>query len=386
MKKVIAAIAIAASILYACHKGVPLPGPTDPGPVPTPTPVVDWTPAWPFGVVYCCNNNPGWPLVTHQQLQEMRKAGGTLTHVRTGPYEAGSEDAAATTISKLIDTVGFANTLGISVEVDLVDGWALVNRVNLWHDSCSVTQGPPPQRYIDHITEVVNATKGFQVTYQLGNEMYRCTPTLPWLQGLYNAAKAAGAGRVGSDDARVGDYLTVHGFSPTSNGAILNETDNQEHTPAQWVDLYQASKKRGGYIMVWFGPSDDAQRAAILAALRHVDDGQVSDCFVPQSEDPGWLPPSPPNGNAEMKDIVLAARAEVPEMCGTTGFDQLLPQLDRVAGRLRLRGVCADRSRDSVFVRNSRGKFEEYHAVSFATGCWANNPADLPKNIWTYAG
>lgn len=372
--------------LMACHRGG---GSTGPDPIPTPTPAPTPTPiirpAWPFGVVNCCNVNPGWPLESDAQLQQMADAGATMTHMRTGPYEAGSEDAAATTMDKLVHAVVFANNLGITPEIDLVDGWALVNRVNLWHDSCAVTQAAPPQRYIDHVTQVVGTLRGYRVTYQIGNEMYRCTPTLPWLRGIYDAAKAAGAGRIGSDDPRVGDYLTVHGFSPTSNGTVLNETDNRDYTAAQWVWLYQESKKRGGYIMIWFGPSDEQRKAEILEAMKHVDDGSpTAQCIVPPSEDGGWVyPPAPPLG-AEMKGIVQAATRQVPELCGTVGFDQLLPQLDRVAQVLQGAGVCADRSRDSVFVRNSKGKFEEYHIVSFATGCWANNPADLPKNIWTW--
>ncbi len=370
--------------LLACHKGNS-PSAPDPIPDPTPTPVVSHRPAWPFGVVYCCNNNPGWPLVTDGQLREMADAGATMTHMRTGPFEDGSEDAAATTMPLLRHAVETATGLGISTEVDLIDGWALVNHVNRWHDGCDVTQKAPSQRYIDHITLVVNTVKDLNVTFHIGNEMYRCGPSTAWLQGIYDAAKRAGAGRIGSDDSRVGDYLTVHGFSPTSNGTVLNETDNRDYTAAQWVWLYQESKKRAGYIMIWFGPSDDERRAEILEAMKHVDEGVAAACIVPPSDDdPRWEVSSP--YGAEMKDAVLAAVRTVPETCGNPSFSNGFAQIEKVAAALTSRGVCADRSNDALFVKNSRDKYEEYHIFSYRTGCWATDPHVLPKNIWTWRG
>ncbi len=371
--------------LIACGRGGD--SPVTPDPVPTAVPTPEPTrPAWPFGVVFCCNNNPGWPLATDEQLAQAAEAGATMTHFRTGPFEDGSEDAAATTIPLLVHAVQTANSLGITPEVDLVDNWALVNRVNRWHDSCAVTQAAPPQRYIDHVREVVGAMAGSRVTYQLGNEGYRCTPSRAWSHGLLDAAHAAGATRVGTNAGDgIGDYITIHGFNPTSNGVVLNETDNRDYTAEQWVWLYRESRARGGYIMVWFGPSSDERRVEILNAMKHVDDTAVAQCIVPPSEDPGWAPPSSPQG-AEMKGTVAAAVGLVPATCGQPDFSTGFSQIEKVVAELLDRGQCADRSRDALFIRNSKGKFEEYHIFSYATGCWATDPHKLPAYIWTWQG
>jgi hypothetical protein len=81
---------------------------------------------------------------------------------------------------------------------------------------------------------------------------------------------------------------------------------------------------------------------------------------------------------------VDSAKATVGEHCGTDHAGSLAT-LDAVGADLRKQGLCAGRSADSVFVLDGE-LWKELHLVTFATGCWSQDPNQVPKNTWRYNG
>lgn len=354
--------------------------PTIPDPPPrAPTPGLHW----PFGVVVCCDDpltavdegiRDGWTLATPEALEKMAHAGATMTHFRTGPYVLGSPEARA--VEGLREAVQAANSFGIRPEIDLIDNWALVNGVNAWGDSCKVTQQAPQERHLVHIREVVLATKDFDVTYNLGNEGDRCSPAKAWDLGLYGEVKKLTSRPVGSNSGLgIGDYVTVHGFSPTSNGTILTESDNRDHTPEEWYWLYRESEKRKGYVMLWFGPMKDSDRERLLAMMSSTTGAE---CFAPDPEDPNWGRKY--HRDSMMIGMVRAAQLALGDRCGEP-WQETLAELAKL---LRFEGYCASGPwADALVIKAPDGLWEEMHAVEVTGGCYTTT--NTYKGAWKYS-
>ncbi len=276
---------------------VPAPSP-QPAPQPTPTPTpAPGAPLPPirivgnrfepplFGMIGCCNGPDasdfakGWPLVPPDWVDSYASAGANLTHVRTGPFS--DQGYGWSLLHRLRESVQYANSKGLYVEVDLVDAWALVHQyTNLYYDDCSVTQGPPPFHYQQWVREVVRLTGDLAVLYNIGNEGFRCNPSQAWEDGIYAVAKQA-LRDFGYPDRPVGsnfelnhinrklyDYAAQHNFglqSPLPVPTILNESDNQYHAPEEWWDLVDQSRANGTYIAIWRGPLDDFEWNRLIA-------------------------------------------------------------------------------------------------------------------------
>jgi hypothetical protein len=87
-----------------------------------------------------------------------------------------------------------------------------------------------------------------------------------------------------------------------------------------------------------------------------------------------------------MKSVVLAAEAVVGSHCGTD-HQGSLATLGLLADEIRRQGYCASGPwADALVVLAPDGRWEEYHAVAFATGCYSQDPAQLPKYRWHYNG
>lgn len=287
------------------------PEPPLPSPSPTPPPPLSplriegsrFVPALQGGII-CCDDprtpdldeglRDGWTLATDAALDGLAAAGLNVTHYRAGPYNdtgptlLGSEQdrRRARALAVSVETYGpgtdilpdlrrsvrAANARGIYVEVDLVDNWALVNGWNFYGDDCSVTQGPPPEGYLGWVRAVVAVTFDLAVSYNLGNEGFRCQPSEAWERGLYAETKAALASR-GAPDRPVGsqvllpntrvalDYRTLGGvfFAPARMEipVALTEDDGGDHTPEEWSALAAEARGNGTYVMVWRGTMSD---------------------------------------------------------------------------------------------------------------------------------
>lgn len=265
--------------LVVCGRSGPLPtavSPTGPASTPPSNPTPAPALRWPFGAIICCDDprtpsvdegyRDGWSLATPAALAKIAASGAKWTHYRTGPFRDGS-----VTIPGLVAAVANANSLGVSVEVDLIDNWALAHGETTWGDGCDVTHEAPRPRHLYHVRTIVEATAQLEVRYVLGNEGFRCHPDEAWDRGLYAEAKRyAGVRQVGSNSGLrvVGDFYTFHGFEPASGGDWLAESDGADHGPEEWVELYRESRRRGGYLMLWRGPMSDSEWDRLLTLMR----------------------------------------------------------------------------------------------------------------------
>lgn len=266
------------------------------------------------GGIICCDDpatpdvdeglRDGWTLATDAALDRLAAGRLNVTHYRTGPYSAtgpsGVQLAQARDrtrarmlaisvrtygpgsgiIPELRKSVQAANARGLYVEVNLVDNWALVNGWSFFADDCAVTQAAPPERYVEWVRQVVDATGDLAVLYSLGNEGFRCGPRPEWEKGLYETAKARlrehgwpdrpVASQVSLAATRTPlDYRTFGGLfqAPPSLPDIpgmLTEDDGGDHTPEEWRAVEAQARANGTYLMFWRGTMPDREWERLL--------------------------------------------------------------------------------------------------------------------------
>lgn len=198
---------------------------------------------------------------------------------------------------------------------------------------------------------------------------------------------------VGTNNVRCGggpfDYVATHARAPLTAPRYGKHTENNERNPAlaspeQEHAAFCQARAEGLHWWFWRAEMSRADMDKTLTLFSQ-GCGAPTWCFAPDAEDPLWVTP-PVHEAGEMKDAVLAAEAVVGERCGTD-HQGSLNTLGLLAAELRKKGYCATGPwTDAVAILNPSGKWEEYHAVAFATGCWSQDPAVLPKFTWTYSG
>ena len=370
-----------------------------------------WLPAL-RGATNCCDDDrtpavdeglaDGWALVTDAALARIDAAGTVnWTHIRLGPFSAGPgvvsiidarDSRIARSVQATVKSYGAgpeilpearasilaAQARGIYVEVDVVDNWALVNSAyNYYGDTCAVTKAAPPARYLDWVKQVVDATWDLPVTYNLGNEGFRCRPEVEWENGLYNALKSQlsshGVSRpVGNtitvEDTRVTlDYRTYHGWHvPPATWsqdipAMLTETNNRLYSAAEWAQLVRQSEERGFYVSIWRGPNSWDEHNAAIAAMPTL----------------GEPPPLPSNCMGE--PLVPAACSEQMRQVVKNATDALTPgpdcptNLKALAATITQQtGKCVIAGYEAVFILRDDGLAEENHTCYFGNGQWTN--------------
>ncbi len=366
-----------------------------------------------FGMIACCNGPgpndiaKGWPLAAPEWVDAFASAGANFTHVRTGPF---SDQAYGwSLLYRLRDNVMYANSKGLYVEVDLVDIWAIA-RINaaLYGDSCTLLGGPPPFIYRQWVREVVRLTGDLAVLYNIGNEGFKCNgASEAWEDGIYAAAKQA-LRDFGYPDRPVGstfilnrigrktyDYVAQHGFGlqvPLSVPTILNETDNQFHSPPEWFDLVDRSRANGTYVAIWRGPLDDPEWNQILAHY-----GGSPYVVAPTKPSAGILryprnyAPGPDNDPTLVNEVAAAVERAIQaapwlytpdgnhlatndDRFRVTHFSLvqhfLQPRMVEVGDPAQpwFNRVHLDVSRNPDPCPASEGVFESYHLIDFATG------------------
>jgi hypothetical protein len=99
-------------------------------------------------------------------------------------------------------------------------------------------------------------------------------------------------------------------------------------------------------------------------------------CYPPLSNDPGWFEVA--TLPSEHVSVVTGAELAIGSPCG------LEPEatLETLGAQIRKTGLCAGRLDDAVFVQRADPKlWEEWHAVSYLTGCWTEE-ARAYKGMW----
>jgi hypothetical protein len=189
------------------------------------------------------------------------------------------------------------------------------------------------------------------------------------------------------------DIATTHTRAPLTAEIAGKPTELNEFNPGwppkQWFANHCEAKKRKLAVWLWRDDSTDAELDEMLRLMRD-GCGGVQACYAPDADDPNWGDNISCPG--EMRPVLERAKTAVGSQCGvpqqeryeTLGLLAEQARKDRdPSGRL----VCAAGPwGDAVALRNSQGLYEEHHAVAFTDGCYANNPAVLPKWCWIYNG
>ena len=246
------------------------------------------------GAIICCEKakENGWPLVSGKALRQMARAGVNWTHIRLGPsppHTEGPEFAAYRPDGswnpdfwkRVRQTLAVATSLGIYVEVDVVDAWMLEHGRNAWGEDCAITRRPPARHHKQWIRKVVAETGDFpNVTYHIGNETSDCGATREWEVGVRDVLRGALGGRrrlIGTNSLdesiqREFDYVTRHtnrAQPPTDRPLVINETGPL--APAEFREQFETAQRLGTYFVLWRGRMKDGQWERALGYLAEPD-------------------------------------------------------------------------------------------------------------------
>jgi len=391
-------------------------GPPPPPPSPDPMPTMPelryensvFTPEV-IGATICCDDPEtpdvdegiawGWPLVIPAMLDRYAAAGINITELRPGPFRSPAPEAL---LPELTRTVRECEARGIYALIGLIDHWALDHDETPWGDGLEVTARAPEQRHKDWIRQVIEATcQSPAAVYFDGNESFKGERSEAWIRGIYRAVQGAleESGRslfeklIGSNSGRYAlDFVVGHGWRRAVRGELLIESDNEPHSPEDWLDLQRRSRANGGYLLAWKGPMSDAEwfrllplfggGAAPVPAPTPCGVARMPECSAPGSEETGiygccrmvekhgdWCGPS---------RFQWAVDEVLDEIVAERGTNQVADEAEftaEVARRLRLRGLCATTkmetpgggSDDEVGVKDSNDRSEQFDIV-FANG------------------
>jgi len=440
------AVALALAGVTSCS-GNPRPQPPTPPPSPPPPPVVNYFPellvrqpsaphlirggvAWkPFGAVQCCMpappqvGNSRWPLASESWM-DYTKA--DLFHFRMGPFYGDAEhesewadiggpyigdgpDWNSAFWKKVVELIEHAGKAKAVVEVVDIDTWYCKHAASNWNDqkmpwpqadidACGISASPEQERFIRKVVSELGCYQN--VIWLTDNEGGEIRGTkrawYEWNAGIIrDEEQKSGCGvihMVGTNNTDFCDgpfdYCATHAREPLTTAIAGKHTENNERNPQFSVEQefsnFRKARDAGLNYWYWRAEQTDEQMDQTLKLFRGEDAIPVG-CFAPDAEDPLWINP-PVAGGGAMRSVVAAGEAAVGEHCGTD-HQGSLATLGLLAAELRKQGYCASGPwADALAILTPTGKWEEYHAVSFATGCWAQDPAALPKNTWTYQG
>jgi hypothetical protein len=190
-------------------------------------------PIWLMGLAGCC---PGpevsaWPFLDPQIILELAAHGGNWIHIRVGPYidhtnpwfaayplfPNGTYNVLPSSpgfqwnpdfLQGLAETIAYAQGVGVYVEIDLIDAWALKQPVGSpdgtpWRSdangsgvdagSCAVLQGPIQPVHREWLSAMVRES-GYadNVIYQVGNETGVCPGgvSVAWEQSVVDFVRS----------------------------------------------------------------------------------------------------------------------------------------------------------------------------------------------------
>ena len=373
--------------------------------------------------------NSLWPMAAECFQDYMNAAGFNVFHFRMGPFYAsadlGEDDFAEIggpylggpgsdwnpkfweTYTRLLR---YAHEHGSNVEVNVIDTW--VCKHAQWGDlqmpwppedveACGRRPSPEQERFI---RKVVSEAKQFSnviwITDNEGGEIQGTKREwYEWVQSVIRQGENTSGGAVRMVGINNTNFCTSGAFdycATHSTNALLESigggkhSENNEHnkrpgfTPTQEHANHCAAQKKGHHWWFWRAEMSNEDFEATRALFAQGCGGPV-ECFPPEEDDPQWSPVPVAGGSRELRWAIDSAKLTVGERCGTD-HQGSLATLDLLGAELRERGYCASRGADALSIRTPDGLYEEWHSVSFATGCWANNPEVLPKATYTYNG
>lgn len=310
----LAGIACILVLLLGCPAEDPQPSPS-PTPTPEPPSVVeplkfplrvdgpnfvnaDGSPAWVLGGIGCCWDpvESGWPLASDTLLEQLAANHGNLVHIRLGPfnaslYEGPQFQPSPEFFDRVRHVLSKAHSLGIAVEVDVIDAWAMKRgtQKNFYGWDCSTTHRFPTDAQLDWVERVVSHTAAFEnVIYQAANESFECKPEPIWELAILDALKTGAPERIvgtnsqNPDIERHFDYVNRHGCEPQAGPIEGLPTATNEFNGCQWQDMGAAAwwedrsrsaRRQGTTFHLWRSNMPDPAWRDALARLKRWREG-----------------------------------------------------------------------------------------------------------------
>jgi hypothetical protein len=262
----------------------------------------------------------GWPLISQATLETLASYGVNYTHIRLGPFtdEEGSEQFLAYAYSdggkvdlnswnfafwqQVRSILSKAESLGIYVEVDLIDAWVLerphispwthtnnVNGVNEGHcDILTRAPGPVQEKFL---RKAVAETGEFpNVIYQIGNETFDCRGVITSqyefgvadivrdeleVQGFGNRLIGTNSHKKSIECSRKIDYVIRHSDTVPSLicGKPLQVNETGYDTAFLFKELHEAAVSTGVYWHLWRGNLSSDE---LNSALDYIQSVQAS--------------------------------------------------------------------------------------------------------------
>lgn len=376
-----------------------------------------------LGVRSVCNTL--WPLASECWMNYTHSKGANLYHFRMGPFYADENheiewmefggpylagpgsDFNPRFFEKYRSLLGHARNLNSNVEVVAVDTWGCKHAQ--WGDweipwsreaieSCGRRPNSEVERFI---RKIVYESREFQnVIWITDNEGGQITgDTCAWFEWVRSIIrdeelKSGGAVRlVGINNTNCAsgpfDYVATHERSALLRPIAGKHTENNERnphfTPEQEYSNFCRAQELGLHYWFWRAGMSDADFERTLE-LFSKGCGGPTECFAPESNDQFWDPNPTPGGTKELLWPINSAKLAVGESC-PTDHQGTLDSIGVFAAEMRKRGYCCSGPwGDALVCRQPDGRWTEWHLKEFARGCFANNPAVLPKFTWSYLG
>jgi hypothetical protein len=370
--------------------------------------------------------NSLWPMASECFQDYMTAANFNFFHFRMGPFYAsadlGEDDFAEIggpyiggpgsewnpkfweTYRRLLN---HARAHGSNVEVNVVDTW--VCKHSQWGDltmpwppedvaACGRRASPEQERFIRKVvSEAKDQPHVIWITDNEGDQIQGNTCTwFEWVRSIIRDEEQRSGGEVrlvGTNNQRCGggpfDYVATHAKAALREPLHGKHTENNEHNkkpgflPEQEFANHCDAQKKGLHWWFWRAEMSDADFER-TRALFSQGCGGIKECFSPDADDPLWGVPEE-RGDPVLRWPIDSAKLAVGQHCGTDHEGSLVT-IELLATELRKRGYCASRGADALSIRTPDGRWQEYHSVAFATGCWSNNFAVLPKATYPYLG
>jgi hypothetical protein len=281
------------------------------------------------GAISCCGGGFGWPLFDEAWVDEVAQYDVTFLHMRLGPFltgEGGESDWAAVG-GPYVDVGGradltrfnaafwahvrylieYAAALGIWVEVDVADGWAIKHcrwgdipeysawapgnnaQGEDWCDDAGSREILGSDVHDAWVRQVVHETGRYaNVIYQDGNEIGLVADYAPeWTLSIRNIIHdqetrdgyarhlfGSNSGDAATLQAPGVDFVELHQSHAAAPGqcfgkpCLVNEYNpNPPLSPAELYDEYCAGRAAGTYFWYWRHGQSEAQMAETLALI-----------------------------------------------------------------------------------------------------------------------
>jgi hypothetical protein len=371
--------------------------------------------------------NSRWPAISKEAMDFFAAYGARSFHMRLGPFIApcadDTNDACGETLwadigggykadgtfneaffQAIEANVSYAETHGWYVEANLVDTWGCKHSqqgapYSGWSGSalaaCGRTAGDPVEeswirKWVALLTHHAN------VVWLLDNEgdNIQGAKQAWWdweLATIRDEEKKHGINvhLTGANPTFLGgaDYTYTHAVGPVSviadHWTLNNEHNPDNYQPGAEAANFANGERAGLSYAFWQDDASDIQALQALNAIKAWIDGTAPvGCFAPDGEDPKWNQTPIAGGNGNRRAAVQQAETALGNVCGLDPPTSL----ERLGTELRLMGLCASKNNDSVFVLDAFPNYQEFHAVSYGSGCWTTNQNVNPKNTWIYTG